>query len=372
MDHQTSIYVTQPSMPPLDEFVDLLHQIWNSKCLTNSGPFHQKFETALAEHLGVPYVSLFCNGMVALQVGLQALGISGKVITTPYSFPATTHAVYWNHCTPVFCDIESQTFNLDPAKIEPLITPETTCILPVHVYGNPCDVATFSNIAEKHNLAIFYDAAHAFGVEIGNTSILEFGDLSMLSFHATKVFNTIEGGALITKSPELKTHIDFLKNFGFAGETTVIQAGTNGKMNELQAAYGLLQLRYIDGQIEKRKRIADTYRRELAGISGLRYLENLPGVTHNYSYFPLLVDEEEFGVSRDELYERLKNDGIFGRRYFFPLISSFPMYDSLPSAASENLPVARRIAEQVLCLPIYAALEEQTAMRIAETIGRLA
>lgn len=396
------IFVTQPSLPPLDQFVESLRDIWERKWLTNNGVYHQQFEAALAEYLGVKHVSLFCNGMIALQVGLQALEVTGEVITTPFSFPATTHAIHWNHCTPVFCDIEPDTCNLDPAKIEALITPKTTCILPVHVYGNPCDVRGIQAFADRHGLKVFYDAAHAFGVrlrsehgarsaeqdesppgaqapsselqalsalspssELRAPSILTFGDLSMLSFHATKVFNTIEGGALITHDPELKKRIDFLKNFGFANETTVIEPGTNGKMNEVQAAYGLLQLKYVDGEIAKRRDVAEAYRRELVGVPGLRILRDLPEVVHNYSYFPVFIDEQKFGTSRDALYERLKEQGIFGRRYFYPLISLFPMYDHLPSADRANLPVATSIADQVLCLPIYADLGADSARRIA-------
>lgn len=411
------ILVTQPSLPPLEEFVDSLRDIWDRKWLTNNGVYHQRFEAALAAYLGVKHVSLFCNGMIALQVGLQALEITGEVITTPFSFPATTHAIHWNHCTPVFCDIDPDTCNLDPAKIEALITPKTTCILPVHVYGNPCDVRGIQAVADKHGLKVFYDAAHAFGVEIGDrraacpvlcgevggrksehqarstkhpptqgygetgetghgprtkdqgSSILNFGNLSMLSFHATKVFNTIEGGALITNDPEMKKRIDFLKNFGFANETTVIEPGTNGKMNEIQAAYGLLQLKYIDGEMAKRKKIAETYRGELSGICGLRMFDDLPNVTHNYSYFPIFIDAEQFGRSRDELYATLKSQEIFGRRYFYPLISSFPMYAQLPCARPDNLPVANDVAERVLCLPIFGDLNTQTTKQIARLVA---
>jgi len=360
--------VTQPTLPPLDEFIVQLRDIWDRKWLTNNGPYHQQFESALAQYLGVKHVSLFCNGMIALQVGLQALEVTGEVITTPFSFPATTHAIHWNHCTPVFCDIEPETCNLDPACIEALITSRTTCILPVHVYGNPCNVDDIMKISEKHGCKVFFDAAHAFGVRMNGESLLKSGHLSMLSFHATKVFNTIEGGALITNDSKLKERIDFLKNFGFSDETTVIEPGTNGKMNEIQAAYGLLQLKYIDSAIAERRAVAGWYRRSLAGIPGIRFFEDTPGVTQNYSYFPIFIDEHQYGMTRDDLYWRLKEQRINGRRYFYPLISSFPMYTGLPSASSVNLPEANIMAERVLCLPIHTGLRAEDLSRVVQVV----
>lgn len=365
-----SIHVTRPSLPPLEEFVDSLRDIWESRWLTNSGLYHDRFESALAEHLGVAHVSLFCNGTIALQVGLHALEISGEVITTPYSFPATTHAVHWNHCTPVFCDIDPTTCNMDPSGIESLITPRTTCILPTHVYGIPCDDDPVRRVADKHKLRVFYDAAHAFGVKSDNGSILSLGDLSMVSFHATKVFNTAEGGALITDDPGLKDYIEFLRNFGFADETTVVAPGTNGKMNELQAAYGLLQLKYIDGEIEKRRRVAQLYRSRLQDVPGVRLLAVADDLHWNYGYFPVFIDEAQYGRSRDELYEALQARGIYGRRYFYPLISEFPAYRDLASAAPDRLPVATHVSRQVICLPIYADLDLTQVEDICDEISR--
>ncbi len=351
-----SIFVTSPSLPPLDEFIPYLRKIWENKWLTNNGEFHREFEARLAEYLGVKYVSLFTNGMIALQVGMQALRITGEVITTPFTFVATTHAIHWNNCTPVFCDIEPDSFTLDPAKVESLITPRTTAIMPVHVYGNPCKVEELKRIADTYGLKLFYDAAHVFGVKKDGASILNWGDLSMLSFHATKVFNTFEGGALITNDEEMKQRIDFLKNFGFADEVTVVAPGSNGKMDEFRAAYGLLQLKMVDGEIEKRHQVAIRYREALKDVPGIRCLHDLPNVHHNYSYFPILVNEAEYGLSRDALYDKLKAHGIYSRRYFYPLCSDFPTYRGLPSAAPVNLPVATKVAEEVLCLPMYADL----------------
>jgi dTDP-4-amino-4,6-dideoxygalactose transaminase len=342
------ITVTKPSLPPLEEYVELLRDIWDRRWLTNKGHYHDAFEAALAEYLGVPHVSLFCNGMMALQVGLQALRITGEVITTPYSFVATTHAIYWNHCTPVFCDIEPDTCNLDPEKVESLITPRTTAILPVHVYGNPCKVDRLQQIADTYGLKLFYDAAHAFGVKLKGTSVLNCGDLSMLSFHATKVFNTAEGGALVTHDPKLKQRIDYLKNFGFADEVTVVGPGTNGKMNELQAALGLLQLKYVDGEIAKRKVITDLYRDRLASVPGVRLLPQHPGVTQNYGYFPIFIDKATYGMSRDALYTKLRDGGIHGRRYFYPLISQLPAYRDTPSGNAASLSTACALAGSVL------------------------
>jgi len=362
------IYVTQPSLPPLEEFTEYLKQIWESKILTNNGPFHKQFEKELGDYLGVKYLSLFANGTLALVTALQALRITGEVITTPFSFVATTHSLWWNNIKPVFVDIEPDYFTLDPDKIESAITPQTTAILPVHVYGNPCKIDKIQKIADTYGLKVIYDAAHAFGVNIHGNSILNFGDLSILSFHATKVFNTIEGGAIICHNENTKQRIDYLKNFGFAGETTVIAPGINAKMNELQAAFGLVQLKHIDEYIAKRKAIADMYRNELSSIKGIRVLCDIEGVDHSYTYFPMLVDEKLYDESRDATYERLKKNGIYGRRYFYPLISQFPTYRGLPSANSENLPLATYVAEQVICLPIYPDLDFNIVQRICEII----
>jgi len=362
------IYVTQPDLPPLDEFTELLKQIWDNKILTNNGPFHQQFEHELAEYLGVKYISVFTNGTLALMTALQALRITGEVITTPYSFVATTHSLWWNNIKPVFADIEPDFFNLDPDKVEAAITPQTTAIMPVHVYGNPCNVERFQQIADTYGLKLIYDAAHAFGVKINGNSILNYGDLSILSFHAIKVFNTIEGGAIISPDAKTKKRIDFLKNFGFADETTVIAPGINAKMNEVQSAYGLLQLKYVDGCIEKRKKIASNYREQLKGVNGIAFMEDVSGINHSYSYFPILVDKEKFGIPRDELYAKLKENNIFGRRYFYPLISQFPTYRGLSSSKPENLPVATKVAEQVICLPIYPNLEQEQQCKIIEII----
>lgn len=365
---ENTIFVTQPALPPLDEFIESLKKIWDSKILTNIGEFHQQLEEALADYLGVKYISLFSNGTLALITALQTLRISGEVITTPFSFVATTHSLWWNNIKPVFADIESKYFNLDPKKVEAAITPQTTAIMPVHVYGNPCNLEVFQQIADTYNLKLIYDAAHAFGVKVKGESILNFGDLSVLSFHATKVFNTIEGGAIISPDEKTKKRIDFLKNFGFADETTVIAPGINAKMNELQAAYGLLQLKYVDECIAKRKIIADYYREQLKGVSGIKFLEDIKEVNHAYSYFPILVDVSLYGKTRDELYNELKLHNIFGRRYFYPLISQFPTYRGLPSSKPDNLPIATKIAEQVICLPIYPELKQEQQYRIIQII----
>ncbi len=362
------IFVTSPSLPPLEEFIPYLQKIWDNKWLTNNGEFHREFEAKLAEYLGVRHVSLFTNGMIALQVGMQALRITGEVITTPFTFVATTHAIHWNNCTPVFCDIEPDTFTLDPAKVESLVTPRTTAIMPVHVYGNPCKVEELKRIADTYGLKLFYDAAHVFGVKKDGASILNWGDLSMLSFHATKVFNTFEGGALITNDETMKKRIDFLKNFGFANEVTVVAPGSNGKMDEFRAAYGLLQLKMVDGEIEKRHRVAIRYREALKEVPGIRCLYDLPNVRHNYSYFPILVDEAGYGMSRDALYDKLKANGIYSRRYFYPLCSDFATYSGLPSATQANLPVATKVAQQVLCLPMFADLPLDDVDRICNII----
>lgn len=362
------INVTQPSLPTLEEFIPYLQEIWDSKWLTNQGKFHQQFEKELAEFLGVKYISLFTNGTLALVTALQVLRITGEVITTPYSFVATTHALHWNGITPVFCDIEPDTMNLNPEKIEAAITPKTTALLPVHVYGNPCNVGKIQEIGDIYGLKIIYDAAHAFGVQIKGNSILNFGDLSVLSFHATKVFTTFEGGAIICHDEKMKERIDYLKNFGFAGETTVIAPGINAKMNEFQAALGILQLKYFDECINKRKKITEIYREELKNIKGTRFLKDIDSIKHNYAYFPIFIDEKEYGMKRDELYEKLKEHNIYGRRYFYPLISQFPAYRGLDSAKLGNLPIAEKITRDVICLPIYPDLSNENIIKIKDII----
>jgi len=362
------IYVTQPALPPLEEYTDYLKQIWETKVLTNNGPFHQEFEKELARHLGVKYLSLFANGTLALVTALQALRITGEVITTPFSFVATTHALWWNNIKPVFVDIEPDFFTLNPEKIEAAITPQTTAILPVHVYGNPCKIDAIQKIADTYGLRVIYDAAHAFGVKMNDNSILNYGDLSILSFHATKAFNTIEGGAIICPDEKSKRRIDFLKNFGFADEVTVIEPGINAKMNELQAAFGLLQLKYINEYTSKRKTISEFYRNNLLGIDGIRILNDMEGIDHSYTYFPIFINSEAYGQTRDQVYERLRRHNIYGRRYFYPLISHFPTYRKYPSADSLNLPVAEKAAEQVICLPLYPTLESEDITRIVELL----
>lgn len=366
MEHDP-IHVTQPDLPELEDFVVSLKKIWRSKWLTNNGEFHQKFENELADYLGVKYVSLFANGTLALISALQVLRISGEVITTPYSFIATTHALWWNDIKPVFVDIEPATCNIDYQKIEAAITPKTTAILPVHVYGNPCEVSEIERIADIYGLKVIYDAAHAFGVKVNNQSILNFGDLSILSFHATKSFNTIEGGAIICHDEKTKKRIDYLKNYGFEDEVTVVAPGINAKMNELQAAYGLLQLKTIDEHIAKRKKIAEKYRKLLTGIQGIRYLEDIKNVKHNHAYFPVFVDDDYY-LTRDDLYYKLQKNNIFGRRYFYPLISEFPFYRGFPSSSPSNLPVALEISNQVVCLPIFPDLSLASVERIVEII----
>ncbi|EKD30760.1 MAG: hypothetical protein ACD_77C00477G0028 [uncultured bacterium] len=370
MTEKDNIYVTQPAMPPLGEFLESLTEIWGNKILTNNGPFHIQFEKALAEYLGVNYISLFSNGTLALITALQALRITGEVITTPFSFVATTHSLWWNNIKPVFVDVEPDYFTLDPEKVEAAITPQTTAIMPVHVYGNPCKMDRLQEIADTYGLKIIYDAAHAFGVKQNGSSVLNCGNLSILSFHATKVFNTIEGGAIICPDEKSKKRIDYLKNFGFAGETTVIEPGINAKMNEIQAAYGLIQLKYVDQYIQQRKEIVDLYRKNLIGVDGIDFMDDMQGVLHNYAYFPIIVDTIKFGKSRDELYEILKQHNIFGRRYFYPLISQFPTYRGLPSSSQTNLPVATKIASEVLCLPIYPHLPHSDIDRICSIIRK--
>jgi dTDP-4-amino-4,6-dideoxygalactose transaminase len=364
------ITVTSPLLPSLDDFVPLLEDIWKRKWITNNGHFHQLLEKALAEYLKVPYISVFTNGTLPLITALQAMRITGEVITTPYSFVATTHSLWWNGIKPVFVDIDPKTCNLDPNRIEAAITPRTTAIMPVHVYGKPCDTEAIQEIADKYGLKIIYDAAHAFGVEVNGKSILEAGDMSTLSFHATKVYNTIEGGALICHDAKTKDRIDHLKNFGFSDEVTVIAPGINSKMDEVRAAYGLLNLRQVDKAIEARHYVAIRYREALRDVPGITFMEDMPGVRHNYSYFPIFVNEEQYGMSRDELYFKMKSLGILGRRYFYPLISEFSTYRSLESAAPENLPVAHKIANSVICLPMYHTLTEEDVRRVIDCIKK--
>ncbi|WP_455585856.1 DegT/DnrJ/EryC1/StrS family aminotransferase [Bacteroides sp.] len=358
------ITVTSPLLPPLDEFVPYLEDIWEQKWLTNNGHYHRELEKALCEYLKVPYISLFTNGTLPLITALQALRITGEVVTTPYSFVATTHALWWNGIKPVFVDIDPETCNIDPEKIEAAITPKTTAIMPVHVYGKPCDTIRIQEIADKYGLKVIYDAAHAFGVEVNGESILKSGDMSTLSFHATKVYNTIEGGALVMKDEQTKKRIDYLKNFGFAGEIEVVAPGINGKMDEIRSAYGLLNLKQVDAAIAARKRVAKAYRKALRGIKGITFMDDMPGVQHNYSYFPIFIDAEKYGMTRDELYFKMKEDNVLGRRYFYPLISEFSTYRGLESATKENLPIATKIADSVICLPMHHSLDKDDIERI--------
>ena len=398
MDNK-QITVTSPLLPNLDEFHALLKEIWDSKWITNNGSFHRQLEAALAEYLKVPYVSLFTNGTLPLLTALQALRITGEVITTPYSFVATTHSIWWNGCKPVFVDVDPKTGNMDPDKIEAAITPKTTAIMPVHCYGKPCDVRRIKEIADKYGLKVIYDAAHAFAleipknevdynvafdeannvfnpshatkkVEVETESILNWGDMSTLSFHATKVYNTIEGGAMIMHDEETKRRIDFLKNFGFADEVTVVGPGINSKVDEMRAAYGLLNLKQVDAAIEARKKTADVYREALRGVDGLTFYEDMPGVKHNYSYFPMFIDAEKYGMTRDELYFKMKEANVLGRRYFYPLISEFSTYRGLESARRENLPNAHKMADTVICLPMHHELSEGDMERILGLIIR--
>jgi dTDP-4-amino-4,6-dideoxygalactose transaminase len=362
------IYVTQPFLPPLEEFLPYLEQIWKSKILTNGGPFHQQLEEALCDYLGVKHIALFTNGTIALVTALQALRITGEVITTPYSFVATSHSLLWNGIKPVFVDIDPYTLNLDPAKIEAAITPQTTAIMPVHCYGHSCDVHAIQKIADNYNLKVIYDAAHAFGVKDAAGSILRHGDLSVLSFHATKVFNTFEGGAIVCPDAKTKGRIDQLKNFGHVGEVNVVAPGINGKMCEFNAALGLLQLKYVDRSIARRKEIDADYRERLKGVKGIRCLNGAGEQVANYAYFSILVDDD-YPISRDDLYQKLKDNGIHPRRYFYPLISDFPMYRGLPSAHGENLPVATKAAQQILCLPIYPDLDMSVIDKITNFIA---
>jgi dTDP-4-amino-4,6-dideoxygalactose transaminase len=362
------IYVTQPNLPPLQEFIPYLEKIWGSKVLTNSGPVHQQLEKALCKYLGVEHIALFTNGTIALVTALQALRVTGEVITTPYSFVATSHSLLWNGIKPVFVDVDPNTLNLDPLKLEAAVTPQTTAIMPVHCYGHPCDVEAIQRIADNYNLKVIYDAAHAFGVEDATGSILRHGDLSVLSFHATKVFNTFEGGAIVCPDAKTKQHIDHLKNFGFVDELTVVAVGINGKMSEFNAALGLLQLKYTDQALARRKEIDVAYRKRLKGVRGIRCLNDAGERIANYSYFPIFV-EADYPISRDDLYRKLRDNSIYTRRYFYPLISDFPMYRGLPSARSENLPVATAAAREILCLPIYPDLEMSVVDEITHFIA---
>lgn len=366
-----NVMVTSPLLPPLESFIPYLEQIWESKKLTNGGPFHSQLEDALTDYLGVEHLSLFANGTLALMTALQALRITGEVITTPYSFVATSHALLWNNIQPVFVDVDPMTCNMDPAKIEAAITPATTAIMPVHCYGLPCDVEAIQRIADNYGLRVIYDAAHAFGVSEGGESILNHGDLSVLSFHATKVFNTFEGGAIICPNDKVKKRIDYLKNFGFADETTVVAPGINGKMNEFQAAFGLLQLQHIERALEKRKAIYERYQASLSWVEGISFIEQPEQVKWNYAYCPVFIDERYFPLKRDELYDELKKQDVFARRYFFPLISEFPMYKGLPSSSPEKLPNAHHVSSQVLCLPLYPDLQDEEIERIVDIITKI-
>ena len=367
---EKQITVTSPLMPSLEDLNQYLQDIWQRKWITNNGYYHKELEKALCEYLDVPFVSLFTNGTLPLITALQALRITGEVITTPYSFVATTHSLWWNGIKPVFVDIDSSTGNLDPDKIEAAITPRTTAIMPVHVYGKPCETERIQGIADKYGLKVIYDAAHAFGVKVNGKSVLNAGDMSTLSFHATKVYNTIEGGALVMHNEQTKKHIDYLKNFGFAGETEVVAPGINSKMDEMRAAYGLLNLKQVDTAIEARRQVAIKYRETLSNVDGITFYDDMPGVKHNYSYFPIFVDAEKYGMTRDELYFKMKEQNVLGRRYFYPLISTFSTYRGLDSAKPENLPNAHKMADSVICLPMHHALSEEDVMYIVELIVR--
>ena len=364
------IYVTSPLLPSLEDFTFLLKEIWESKMLTNNGNFHQKLEEELAKYLKVPYLSLFTNGTLPLITALQAMRITGEVITTPFSFVATTHSLWWNGIKPVFVDIEPETCNLDPSKIEAAITPKTTAIMPVHVYGKPCKTKEIQEIANKYGLKVIYDAAHAFGVEINGESILNFGDMATLSFHATKVYNTLEGGALVVHDEQTKKRIDYLKNFGFASETEVVAPGINSKVDAARAAYGLLNLKQVDHAINSRRKVAIRYRDELQGVKGITFFNDIPGVRHNYSYFPIFINAEEYGMTRDELYFKMKEHNVFGRRYFYPLISTFSTYRGLDSANPDNLPIATQMSNNVICLPMHHALSENEVEYILQIIKK--
>ena len=365
---EKQITVTSPLLPNRAEFEQMLKEIWDSKWVTNNGQFHKQLEKALCEYLKVPFISLFTNGTLPLLTALQALRISGEVITTPYSLVATTHSIWWIGCRPVFVDIEEETCGIDPNKIEAAITPKTTAIMPVSCYGKPCKMDEIQAIADKYGLKVIHDAAHAFGIEVNGESWLNKGDMASLSFHATKVYNTLEGGALVVHDEKTKQRIDYLKNFGFAGETEVVAPGINSKMDEVRAAYGLLNLKQVDEAIEKRHQVAIRYREALRNVKGIRFFDDMPGVRHNYSYFPIFINVEEYGMTRDELYFKMRESGVLGRRYFYPLISTFSTYRGLPSAAIENLPVATRIANEVICLPMHHELSDADLTKILDLI----
>lgn len=364
------IYITKPALPGLDEFLPMLQEIWESRILTNHGPFHNRFESALAKYLGVEHVSLFTNATLALLTAAQALELSGEVITTPFSFVATAHSLWWNNIKPVFVDIESRTYTIDPVKIESAISERTTAILPVHVYGYPCDTLAIGKIASKYGLKVIYDAAHFFGVRSSSENLLRHGDMSILSFHATKVFNTFEGGAIISRSAELKKKVDYLRNFGFESETSIVSTGINAKMNEFQAALGLLQLRHVEGYIKERETVHQVFTDQLSNIKGITLPPDIYGFKLNYGYFPILIESKLFGETRDELYERLKRANFYSRRYFYPLISHFPPYSKLDSSREEHLPVATRISSQILCLPIYPGLTRESVIRCCDIIKK--
>lgn len=370
MTTQKPIKVTSPLLPDLEEFHADLQDIWDSRQITNNGIYHRRLEEALCTYLKVPYISLFTNGTLPLLTALQALRINGEVITTPYSFVATTHSIWWNGCRPVFVDIDPATGNIDPDRIEAAISHRTSAIMPVHVYGKPCNTQRIQEIADKYGLKVIYDAAHAFGVEVNGESILNAGDVSTLSFHATKVFNTIEGGAMVMHDAETKKKIDFLKNFGFANEVEVVGPGINSKMDEIRSAYGLLCLKQIDDAIEARHQVAIRYREALKDVEGISFFYDMPGVRHNYSYFPVFVDAGKYGMTRDELYFKMKGHGILGRRYFYPLISEFSTYRGFPGAEKENLPQAHKMAESVICLPIHHEMSLEDIERVITEITR--
>lgn len=362
------IYVTRPFLPSLDEYSEALKEVWDNQWLTNNGPVLQRYTKKLSDYVGTENICLFNNGTLALQIGLQGMGLSGEVITTPFTFVATTHALFWNKLRPVFVDIEPEYYTLDPKKVEAAITPWTTAILAVHVFGHPCRLNELEDIAKRHNLHLIYDAAHAFGVKVGNKSIADFGDMNMFSFHATKLYHSIEGGMLTFKDAGLKKTFDYLKNFGFENEVEVVMPGTNAKMNELQAIMGSLVLDCVDDIIDKRKFITNAYRERLQGVPGIKLPSELPAdIRYNYSYMPIEVDENEFGMSRDELYEKLKQYNVFSRRYFYPLVCDFPCYKSV--AIKDLLIVARQVANRILTLPIYYDLAIEDVKKICGIIS---
>ena len=397
MNTNPLITVTSPLLPPKEAFKEMIDRIYDSKWITNNGQYHRQLEAALKDYLKVPALSLFTNVTLPLITALQALRITGEVITTPYSFVATTHSIWWNGCKPVFVDIDPRTGNIDPEKIERAITPSTKAIMPVHCYGKPCDVRRIQEIADTYGLKVIYDAAHAFALEIPKNEedykrafamasnpfdqleetpqvnvetepIPNYGDMSTLSFHATKVYNTIEGGAMVMPDDKTKQRIDYLKNFGFAGETTVVGPGINSKMDEMRSAYGLLNLQQVDAAIKARRQVALRYREALRSVEGITFFEDMPGVKHNYSYFPIFIDEKVYGTSRDALYAKMKDANVLGRRYFYPLISEFSTYRGLESADPTNLPNAHKMADGVLCLPMHHALSEEDIERTLDLI----